>query len=181
VGAATAVQLAELDAGSWFDPRFRGEPVPTLERALEAVRGRVARVYPEVKAYGDTGALATIARLVADAGLIDASVFISMDWEALAAIRAAEPRALIGYIVEQSDRTVAALERATGDRRALIDFDQSILLADPDVAERAHAADVALACWTVNDVATAERLRGLGVPRITTNEVEALTAWKATL
>jgi glycerophosphoryl diester phosphodiesterase len=181
VGAATAAELAELDAGSWFDHRFGREPVPTLARALDAVRGRVDRVYPEVKAYGNAGALATIARLVGDAGLVDTSVFISMDWDALEAIRVAEGRALLGYIVERPERTDAALERATGDPRALLDFDARILLADPEIAERAHAAGVPLACWTVNDVATAERLRTLGVPRITTNEVGALVAWKAKL
>ena len=36
-GAVAAITLAEirrLDAGSWFGPAFRGEPVPTFEQAL---------------------------------------------------------------------------------------------------------------------------------------------------
>ncbi len=32
------VDLKRLDAGSWFDPRFAGERVPTLREVLETVR-----------------------------------------------------------------------------------------------------------------------------------------------
>lgn len=36
----TLAELQQLDAGSWFDPRFAGEPIPTLEQALAAASGR---------------------------------------------------------------------------------------------------------------------------------------------
>jgi len=38
----TLEELQALDAGSWFDPIFAGEPVPTLEEALLAGKGRGA-------------------------------------------------------------------------------------------------------------------------------------------
>lgn len=34
VAATTLASIRRLDAGSWFDPSFRGEPVPTFEEAL---------------------------------------------------------------------------------------------------------------------------------------------------
>ena len=34
----TAAELARLDAGRWHSPRFRGEPVPTLEETLAFCR-----------------------------------------------------------------------------------------------------------------------------------------------
>ena len=34
VAATTLAQIRRLDAGGWFGPAFRGEPVPTLEQAL---------------------------------------------------------------------------------------------------------------------------------------------------
>lgn len=40
VSELTLSQIKKLDAGSWFDPSFKGERVPTLEEALEAMRGR---------------------------------------------------------------------------------------------------------------------------------------------
>ena len=38
----TLEQLKQLDAGSWKDPAFAGERIPTLSETLEAVRGRAA-------------------------------------------------------------------------------------------------------------------------------------------
>lgn len=36
----TAAELSELDAGTWFSPRYAGERIPTLEEVLSAVVGR---------------------------------------------------------------------------------------------------------------------------------------------
>ena len=44
----TLAQLKDLDAGSWFDPKFAGEQIPTLQEVLVWARGR-CRVDIEVK------------------------------------------------------------------------------------------------------------------------------------
>ena len=36
----TLAEVQVLDAGSWFDPSFAGERVPTLEEVLAATGGR---------------------------------------------------------------------------------------------------------------------------------------------
>jgi hypothetical protein len=48
VVALTTEQIATLDAGRWFDPRFEGEPVPVLREFLRWIKGR-ARVFIDVK------------------------------------------------------------------------------------------------------------------------------------
>ena len=48
VNTLTWKQLCLLDAGSWFDPRFSQESVPSLEQVLGAVKGRL-RVNIEIK------------------------------------------------------------------------------------------------------------------------------------
>jgi glycerophosphoryl diester phosphodiesterase len=53
----TLEEIRRLDAGSWFDPRFAGAEVPTLEEVIEMARGR-AGIFPETKApevYGERG------------------------------------------------------------------------------------------------------------------------------
>lgn len=177
----TVEELSGLDAGGWFGAEFRDEPIPTLERALTRVWGRVKRLYPELKGYGAARDLARIADLVDHAGALEGAVFISMDWEALDAIRRHAPIARVGYIVERADRADDALARARGDPYALLDVNAQVLLADPTIAERARSASVELATWTVDRPTVADRLFRMGVPRITTNEVEALLAWKSTL
>ena len=41
----TLSELKALDAGSWFDARFKGERLPTLEEVLEMVDGRMSDQY----------------------------------------------------------------------------------------------------------------------------------------
>jgi len=45
----TLDEIKQLDAGSWFDPSFAGERVPTFTEVIEIARGR-AGIFPETKA-----------------------------------------------------------------------------------------------------------------------------------
>ncbi|SPL93386.1 Glycerophosphoryl diester phosphodiesterase [[Actinomadura] parvosata subsp. kistnae] len=45
----TLAEIQRLDAGSWFSSRYRGEGVPTLERALEALRDTGTGLLLEIK------------------------------------------------------------------------------------------------------------------------------------
>ena len=40
VNEMTLAEIRQLDAGSWFDPAFAGEKVPTLEEAFQIIRER---------------------------------------------------------------------------------------------------------------------------------------------
>ncbi|BCJ27219.1 glycerophosphodiester phosphodiesterase family protein [Actinocatenispora sera] len=40
INELTVAELRKLDAGAWFDERYRGEPVPTLAELLAAIDGR---------------------------------------------------------------------------------------------------------------------------------------------
>ena len=53
----TLREIKQLDAGSWFNPKFKGARVPTFQQAIDLVRGK-AGLYPETKApevYGRFG------------------------------------------------------------------------------------------------------------------------------
>jgi len=53
----TLQEIKQLDAGSWFDVKFKGTRVPTFQEAIDLVRGK-AGLYPETKApevYGARG------------------------------------------------------------------------------------------------------------------------------
>lgn len=52
--------LRRLDAGSWFDPSFAGEKIPTLDEVLDRVRGRILlNVEIKTEAVADVPAEAT--------------------------------------------------------------------------------------------------------------------------
>jgi len=44
----TLAEIKNLDAGSWFDPKFSGEKVPTFDEAIALIRGK-AGIFPELK------------------------------------------------------------------------------------------------------------------------------------
>lgn len=67
VGEKTLAELKQLDAGSWFDPKFKDERIPTLREVLIAAKGKIAvlldlkeqgrdyaeQVAAEVKKFGE--------------------------------------------------------------------------------------------------------------------------------
>lgn len=53
----TLAEIKKLDAGSWFDPKFKGAKIPTWQEAIDLIRGK-AGLYPETKGpevYGKRG------------------------------------------------------------------------------------------------------------------------------
>ena len=44
----TLAEIKSLDAGSWFDAKFKGEKVPTFDEAIALIRGK-AGIFPELK------------------------------------------------------------------------------------------------------------------------------------
>jgi glycerophosphoryl diester phosphodiesterase len=53
----TLQEIKQLDAGAWFDPKFKGERIPSWQEAIDMIRGK-AGLYPETKApevYGRLG------------------------------------------------------------------------------------------------------------------------------
>ena len=173
----TVAQLKALDAGSWFAPRFEGERIPTLAEALEEVRGRVGRVYPEVKGYRELEDLDRMVAITRDLGMLEQTTFISLDWRTVERIHGQNDAATIGYVVDTADRLPEALDRAIIRGRAIIDLNAEIVLAEPSVVGACHREGVPTAVWTVDDEETAERMVEAGVRRLTTNDVQMIATW----
>ena len=104
-----------------------------------------------------------------------------MNWTLLDRMRGQEPGLSVGYIVDEGGKVDEAVQRATADAASLVDFRADLLTSDPARAQQCLDHGIDMAVWTVDDPAEASRLLELGVRRITTNEVEALLAWKGSL
>lgn len=105
VGTLTLAQLARLDAGSWFDPRFKGERLPTLGQVLDAVKGRVM-VNIEIKpeAFEPDGPPDSIERqvlaLVREKAMGDDVLVSSFDWRVLENLHRLDPGIALGLLSE---------------------------------------------------------------------------------
>ncbi len=177
----TLSQMQAFDAGAWFGAEFAGERIPSLAQAFDHLGDRVKRIYAEVKGFRELEDVDRMVSIASDAGALDRTVFIGMNWTLLDRMRTTQPGLAIGYIVHEAGQIDEAVERATGDAAAMIDFDAEIVMAQPSAVERAQAAGIDVAVWTVDDPADAARLHELGIRRITTNQVETMIAWKNTL
>ncbi len=174
----TFEQLHALDAGGWFSPDFAGERVPSFEEALERLRGRIGRIYAEVKGYRELEDLDRMVQLAREAGVLDHLVFISLNWPILDRMRGREPGLSVGYVVDDAGEVDEAIQRAQGDPNALLDLRTDLVLGDRALAGRLAREGLETAVWTVDDPAEAAQLYDLGVYRLTTNQVGALVSWK---
>ena len=103
VQAHTADQLNRLDAGSWFDPQFAGEKVPTLAQVLEALKGRIGvniEIKPEAfEAHEPKDAVERLVwERVRTKGMQDDVLVSSFEWQALERMRNLDSDIALGLL-----------------------------------------------------------------------------------
>lgn len=161
-----AEELGSIDVGSWLDPAFAGEGVPTLAQAIAAV-GDAAGLYIEIKPALDTPAL--VARVIEElraAGVVAGTIVASLNRAVLDEVHALEPGLRRARIVHSS---IGLLDPGGSDALSL-----RAAVATPDLVVTAHRQGYELHVWTVNDTAAMSRLIDLGVDNIITDRPAAL-------
>ncbi len=155
----TLAEIKRLDAGSWFDPKFAGERVPTWEEAVALVGNR-AGLYPELKSpplYRGRGIdmPAIFLRSLGPLGLENAPasrlIVQSFDPQALKDVTAANPRLARTFLI---DGRQAAQWFSAGGMKEISTFATDIgpskLILDrrPELVELAHAANLTVTPYT---------------------------------
>jgi glycerophosphoryl diester phosphodiesterase len=163
----TLEEIARLDAGSWFDPKFAGARVPTWQEAVAIVRGR-AGLYPELKSPAlyagrkiDMVAL-VVSELKRDA--FDSPpparaggasrpplVLQSFDADALKALATAlpsvprvfllDPRSAPRWMSDEGLREIRTFATGIGPHKAVLD-------GRPELVRAAHAAGLSVTPYT---------------------------------
>lgn len=131
VKALTMEDLGQLDAGSWFDPRFKGLRLPSLAQVLDTVKGRLLvniEIKPEAfESHRPADAVERqVLALVYEKKMVDEVLISSFDWRVLDNLRQRDPTIAIGLLSEvpADDRLLEWIERLTAfswhpDYRAL--------------------------------------------------------------
>jgi glycerophosphoryl diester phosphodiesterase len=159
----TLEEIKRLDAGSWFDERFRGARVPTLAEVIEVAVGR-AGIFPETKApeeYGQAG-LHMEELLVAEleryslrepgANAGTPVVIQSFSAESLRILRhelgsQLPLTLLVGYPDSEGWLTPAGLSRAR-EFASGVGPAKRLLLEDPTIVATAHGMGFTVVPWT---------------------------------
>ena len=163
VASRTLAELRRLDAGSWFDPGYAGEPVPTLREVLDAV---ALPVNVELKARGADGLEAHALDVVRAAGAEARVVFSSFHAQSLVRLRRLSPSATIAVLWSRRQLTMALrLAGRVGATALHIRKDA----ASSDEVRAAVAEGLAVRAWTVNDPGESGRLAAAGVSGVFTD------------
>lgn len=179
VGAFASADLARMDAGAWFDPRFQGEPVPRLEDIVQWLRRHGVWMNIEIKPMPghdvDTGQVA--GQMVQDlyAGVADPAglpLFSSFSAKALGAAREAAPDIPRGLLVEG----VPPDWRTRLEALDCVSLHCRHDLLDAGLARDIKAAGYGLMCYTVNDPERARELFSWGVDALCTDRYDLIGA-----
>jgi glycerophosphoryl diester phosphodiesterase len=169
-------ELAQIDIGSWFAPRFSDQRIPTLQDVLRRCKGKI-KVTIELKYYAWDPQLADrVIASVESAHMAGEIAIMSLRPEAVAQVKAARPGWPVGLLAAAA---LTDLTRVDADFLAV----HSKMVARRFV-RRTHRSGKTIQAWTINDPIGMTKMFGMGVDAIITDEpaqAVRLLAQRATL
>lgn len=151
LGELTHAQLAALDAGTWFDPRFAGERIPTLAQTIAVLGELGLSANVEIKQHAHHSSLDQLVQAVQEAIAARAPetriMISSFDAEALKAMHRLEPAlemAMLWEDVPQDwEQQLAAIPSKT--------IHMHYKAVSIGLLEHLRARDITVRVWTCND------------------------------
>lgn len=164
-----ALDLAKLDAGSWFDPLWHNEPMPHLMDALLLCEELDLGVNLEIKPYAsEPEQIATILHQVISAYWQQPEKLLLSCYEhdVLAAYRALDQQAALGLLFDHLP--AHWLLKAQALQATSIHCDWQ-LISQQDI-QTIKSAGFQLYCYTCNDATSTKHLFAQGVDGIFTDD-----------
>ena len=158
----TLDELRQIDIGSWFDPKFASERIPTLEEVLLAAKGK-AKVLIELKYYGHDEQLEQrVIDVVEKTGMSQSVALMSLSPDGVKKVRALRPELETGIL----------LSKAIGDISKMdVDFLAiNMGMMKTNFVRRAHKVGKKVYIWTANDPVSMTSMISLGVDGVITDE-----------
>jgi glycerophosphoryl diester phosphodiesterase len=172
VGFYTLEEIKKLDAGSWFDPKFKREKVPTLAQALDHARKWAYGLYIEMK---DPAQYPGIEQKVADLlkqekrELPGQAIVISFDHSSIRKLREISPNLTLGALYAHGPYFPGQGTRnETADAQVILPHWRSALL-NPYMVRRLREQGKLVIVWTADHPVAARMLAYVGVDGIITN------------
>ena len=159
---ATRADLDRIDIGSWFDPEFASERVPTLAEVLAECKGR-AKVDIELKYYGhDVDLEQKVIDIVEAQGMADQVVVMSLKSDKVAKFKAMRPDWTYGLLTSFQLGDISKFD---------VDFlGVNMHSAKRRFIARSQAAGFDFYVWTVNDAFGISALISRGADGIITDK-----------
>ncbi|MFD3157870.1 glycerophosphoryl diester phosphodiesterase membrane domain-containing protein [Haloimpatiens sp. FM7330] len=153
--------LQKLDVGSWFDSKFKGERMPTLEQAINKVRGKM-KLNIEIKLNGhESHLIENVVKIIEKHKFTKNCVVTSLDYDVLKKVRKLNPSIKIGYIMYVVFGDISKLN---------VDFySVEATNINEKFITKAHLIGREVHAWTINEELDMENMINLGVDNIITD------------
>lgn len=164
----TLDEIKELDAGIWFNEKFKGSRIPTLEELIDYSKNKI-KLNIEIKTNGHEKTLIPkLINLIKEKDIIDSCVVTSRDYNALQEIEAIEPKIKTGYILYVTVKNLRNLN---------VDFySVEETYVTKEFIKLAHKIGREVHVWTINEVNDMEKFINFGVDNIITDNDKVLRA-----
>lgn len=172
ITSLTQAEARELDAGSWKNPKYKGEKIPLLEEQIRSIpRGKTLLIESKMGAV----IVPELKRVLQTTGADEKKVtLISFEYDFLQESRKLLPKYrtlyLVGYKANNAKQPTLdhIIAQAKAANLTGLDLQHTWPLTENDM-KKIKAAGLELHVWTVDDVTIAKRWIDLGVKSITTN------------
>lgn len=168
----TLAELRALDVGMWYDRQFAGQRIPTLEEILTFARTQDVVFYLEIKHGAAWGMHHALIGALQNAENAARTVVISFDASTLAPLPKLDPGIMMGLLVDHARPDPVKAATDLGARQLCPRAD----LVSSELVDRAHAADLQVVAWTVNDLKQMRSLIQMGIDGIMTDRPDRLRA-----
>jgi glycerophosphoryl diester phosphodiesterase len=154
-------EVRNLDVGSRFSSKFKGEKVPTLEEYIDAAKGKI-KLNIEIKLHGHNKELVkSVVKIIDDKNFVDSCVVTSVDYNSLLEVKRLNPKIKTGYIAYVALGDISKLN---------VDFysvEETNITSD--FLKTAHRLGRQVHAWTINKEEDMDKMIDLGVDNIITD------------
>ncbi|MCM1988554.1 glycerophosphodiester phosphodiesterase [Oceanirhabdus seepicola] len=155
-------EIRELDNGSWFSEKFKGEKIPTLEEVLMYTNGRL-KLNIEIKKNGHEKNLVNeVVRIIKESNRMDSTVITSLDYNVIQDVEKIDSKIKTGYIMYMA---IGNLEQLNVDF-----YSMEVSNVNDSFVSKAHKIGREVHVWTVNDEEDMKEMIELGVDNIITDK-----------
>ncbi|WP_066189786.1 MULTISPECIES: glycerophosphodiester phosphodiesterase [Gracilibacillus] len=167
---ANLSELKQCDFGSWFDPSFAGEEIPTLDETLRLVKDTDMDLNIEVKNSPiiHVGIEQKMIDLVHKYGMQDRVLFSSFDHQCLKRIHLLDARVKIGFILHMN--LVHLFDYIKNSGIEAYSIHPHHFYTTKGMVSEAHACGIKVYPYTIDDMELAEQYLAKGVDGVITNK-----------
>lgn len=159
-------EISVLDAGSYFNPEFKGERIPLLKEVVKFAKENDIRLNIELKPTGhEVSFEKCVIDIIKETGLEDSCVITSLTYEVLERVKEYDPTITTVYVTSLAYGDINKLTAADN-------FSVEATSATKALISRVHNSGKQLYAWTVNTQEGITKMAELNVDNIITDNIE---------